>query len=293
MSHPGQAGVKANLLDFVSARQEEINDPVRHNTVGKALDDVMKSPPHVQTVTVLLSGLDGDGLSVGSGVPRGFPHGTTHLNTHKCTHLSAGTHSRFIAKNSSITRSRVVFSKTSTSFSNLVLAVKMKSSSTHSTYFVVTWETAKFLPANQPCDTGRRGLLAHRAAEAEADRRVLPYLSKGHDVVLDVRPGDCFGIFAVISDHYGDGGIVPPDAVDEVLKLFIPQEGLCGYCHKSADVVLCRGQMAFLTLTRKVLVLNTRVDFTSFSSGVVKFWSHAVTDSDAEDGLMPFCLELH
>lgn len=56
----------------------------------------------------------------------------------------------------SLTRSRVVLSKTSTSFSSLVLAVKMKSSSTHSTYFVVTWETARLRPANQPYDTRHR-----------------------------------------------------------------------------------------------------------------------------------------
>lgn len=49
-----------------------------------------------------------------------------------------------------LTRSRLVFSRTSTNFSTLVRGVKMKSSSTHRTYLVVTWEMARFLPANQP-----------------------------------------------------------------------------------------------------------------------------------------------
>lgn len=50
-----------------------------------------------------------------------------------------------------LTRSKLVFSNTSTIFSNLVLEVKMKSSSTHSTYLVVTWEIARLRPANHPC----------------------------------------------------------------------------------------------------------------------------------------------
>lgn len=50
----------------------------------------------------------------------------------------------------SLTRSSGVRSSTSTSLSNRVRAVKMKSSSTHSTYLVVTWDTARFRPANQP-----------------------------------------------------------------------------------------------------------------------------------------------
>lgn len=47
VGHPGKARVKADLLDFVCASHEEVNDPVSHNTVGEALDDVMKSSPHV------------------------------------------------------------------------------------------------------------------------------------------------------------------------------------------------------------------------------------------------------
>lgn len=50
-----------------------------------------------------------------------------------------------------LTRSRGVFSRISTILSNLVFSVKMKSSSTHSTYLVITCDTARFLPANQPC----------------------------------------------------------------------------------------------------------------------------------------------
>lgn len=55
-----------------------------------------------------------------------------------------------------LTRSRVVFSRMSTIFSNLVFAVKMKSSSAQRTYLVDTWDTARFLPANQPCEDKRQ-----------------------------------------------------------------------------------------------------------------------------------------
>lgn len=48
------------------------------------------------------------------------------------------------------TRSKGVRSSTSTSLSSCVRAVKIKSSSTHRTYLVVTWDTARFRPANQP-----------------------------------------------------------------------------------------------------------------------------------------------
>ena len=62
------------------------------------------------------------------------------------------------------TRSRLVRSNTSTNFSSRVRAVKMKSSSTHRTYLVLTWETARFRPANQPCATGQpRSRAAQRA----------------------------------------------------------------------------------------------------------------------------------
>lgn len=69
---------------------------------------------------------------------------------------------------------------------------------------------------------------------------VFPNLSKRHDVMFDVRPGDAFGVFTVISDHYGDGGIVSPHAVDKILKLVIAQESLCSYGNEGTDIVLCR-----------------------------------------------------
>lgn len=47
VSHSGKAWVEADLLDFVSACQEEVNDPISHNTVGEALDDMMKSSSQV------------------------------------------------------------------------------------------------------------------------------------------------------------------------------------------------------------------------------------------------------
>lgn len=47
VGHPGKSWVKADLLDFVCASHEEVNDPVSHNTVGEALDDMMESPSHV------------------------------------------------------------------------------------------------------------------------------------------------------------------------------------------------------------------------------------------------------
>lgn len=47
VSYPGEAWVKADLLDFLGASQEEVNDSISHDTVGEALDGVMKSSPHV------------------------------------------------------------------------------------------------------------------------------------------------------------------------------------------------------------------------------------------------------
>ncbi len=68
----------------------------------------------------------------------------------------------------------------------------------------------------------------------------LSYLSKWHDVMFDVRPGDGFGIFTVISDYYGDSRIVFSHAVNQILKLIITQESLCSYGNEGADIVLCR-----------------------------------------------------
>lgn len=142
MSNPGKAGVKADLLHFISAGQEEVDDPVGHHAVREALDDVVKPSPHVQTVSILLSRLNGDGLSVGGCVTCGLTHCAAHLNINKLTNATdvSQQHNKQKKKTQNIllTRSRVVLSKTSTSFSSLVLAVKMKSSSTHRTYFVVT-----------------------------------------------------------------------------------------------------------------------------------------------------------
>lgn len=67
------------------------------------------------------------------------------------------------------------------------------------------------------------------------------HLPKGHDVMFDVGPRDGFGVLAVVSDHYGDGWIVPSDAVDKILKLVVPQERLCSHGNEGADVILCRG----------------------------------------------------
>lgn len=58
--------------------------------------------------------------------------------------------------------------------------------------------------------------------------------------MFDERPRNCFGIFAVISDHYGDGGIVSSHAVDEILKLIITQESFGSYGNQGTNVVLCR-----------------------------------------------------
>lgn len=70
-----------------------------------------------------------------------------------------------------------------------------------------------------------------------------PYLSKGHDVMFDVRPSDGLGIFTVISYNYGNSRVVSSDAVDKISKLIVTQERFCGYCHEGADVVLCRELM--------------------------------------------------
>lgn len=79
VSHPGEARVKADLLDFVGASQEEINDAVGHHAVGESLDNVVEAPPHVETVPVVPPRLDGDGLPVGGGVTCDLPDGPSHL----------------------------------------------------------------------------------------------------------------------------------------------------------------------------------------------------------------------
>lgn len=57
--------------------------------------------------------------------------------------------------------------------------------------------------------------------------------------MFDVRPGDGFGIFTVISDYYGDSRIVSSDAVDKIVKLIITQESLCSYGNEGTDIVVC------------------------------------------------------
>lgn len=66
----------------------------------------------------------------------------------------------------------------------------------------------------------------------------ISYLSEGHDVMLNVWAGHHPGVFAVISYHYGNSGVVEPYAVNQVLELVIAQKGFSGDRHQSADVVL-------------------------------------------------------
>lgn len=130
----------------------------------------------------------------------------------------------------------------STIFSSLVFDVKMKSSSTHSTYFVITCDTAKFLPANQPCVMPKKNLFYNSTlwqhAHTHTHRRSC--LSKRHDVVLNVRPPDWLRMLIVVGYHYSDSGVELPDAVNQVLQFVVAQEGLGGDGNQSADVVLCR-----------------------------------------------------
>ena len=55
--------------------------------------------------------------------------------------------------------------------------------------------------------------------------------------MFDVGSRHSLGRFAVVGDHDGHGGVVPPHAVDEVLELVVAQEGLGGYGDQGADVV--------------------------------------------------------
>lgn len=79
VGHPCQSGVKADLLDFVRAGQEEVDDAVGHNAVGESLDGVVEAPPHVKAVPVVLARFNGDGLPVGGGVPCDLSDGPSHL----------------------------------------------------------------------------------------------------------------------------------------------------------------------------------------------------------------------
>lgn len=56
--------------------------------------------------------------------------------------------------------------------------------------------------------------------------------------MLDVRARHHPGVLAVVRYHYGNGGVVEPYAVNQVLELVVAQEGFGGDRHESADVVL-------------------------------------------------------
>lgn len=139
----------------------------------------------------------------------------------------------------------------STIFSTLVLDVKMKSSSTHSTYFVVTCDTARFLPANQPY-TERKAVIkkdkkakkqtnlyCFTTAPGASERHKWPCLSERHDVVFNVRPAHWLRMLIIVRYHNGDGGVVLPYAVNEVFQFVVAQEGLGGDGDESANIVLC------------------------------------------------------
>lgn len=64
------------------------------------------------------------------------------------------------------------------------------------------------------------------------------YLSKGHNIVFNVRTSNWLRVFIVICDHYGDSGIILPNAVDEIFEFVIAQKGLGGNGNQSSNVVL-------------------------------------------------------
>ena len=178
VSHPGEARVEADLLDFVCASQEEVDDSVGHDAVGESLDAVVEAPPHVQTVPVVLPPLNGDGLPVGGGVTRDLSDGPSHLGRGGWRTGQRISRKEYLNRDPTelrLTRSRVVLSRTSTSFSSLVSAVKMKSASTHSKYLVVTWETARFRPANQPWGTIQHDTSGSRQAAAVRYSGTFPF----------------------------------------------------------------------------------------------------------------------
>lgn len=136
-----------------------------------------------------------------------------------------------------LTRSSVVFSRMSTIFSSLVFAVKIKSSSTQSTYLVVTWDTARFLPANQPYkekfsyfDWVIMLLPEHRIKQTF-------YLCKWHNVLLNMRAGHFLGVFVIIRYNYEDGGIKLPYAGDEIVEFVVAQKGLGSDGNQRGNVV--------------------------------------------------------
>lgn len=55
--------------------------------------------------------------------------------------------------------------------------------------------------------------------------------------MFNVRPRDALRVFTVISDDDGDCRVELPDAVNEVLKLFVTQKRFCGDGHESADII--------------------------------------------------------
>lgn len=73
-------------------------------------------------------------------------------------------------------------------------------------------------------------------------RRKPLYLSKWHNVMLDVRPGHWLWVFIIICNHYSDSGIKLANTGDEIFEFVIAQKGLGSDGNKSANVVLWVGK---------------------------------------------------
>lgn len=86
MGDASQPGVEADLSHLVCPSQEKVDDAIGDHAVGEALDDMMETSSHVETVSILLSSFYRDGLSVGGGVACSFTHSTAHLHVYTHTH---------------------------------------------------------------------------------------------------------------------------------------------------------------------------------------------------------------
>ncbi|KAK2490274.1 hypothetical protein MC885_001090, partial [Smutsia gigantea] len=153
--HAAEAWVEADLSHLVGARQEEVDHAVSDYAAGEADELVVEAAPLPEAVPAAWrAGLHAQQLpdpespyaSSSSLLPRLAPGGRASPGGLNLLEALFPPQPRGLSP----TRSSGVRSSTSTSLSSRVRAVKTKSSSTHSTYLVVTWDMARFRPANQP-----------------------------------------------------------------------------------------------------------------------------------------------
>lgn len=112
--------------------------------------------------------------------------------------------------------------------------------------------------------------------------------------MFDVRPAHWLRTLIIVRYHDGDGGVVLPYAVNEVFQFVVAQEGLGGDGDESANIVLCVNTKERRNLMRHREDFHQNSFFrktnkrtqTCLVSRVIKFWDHAMCNSNGEKGLV-------